>query len=316
MSFESSCLVLSSDINNIEFALVSIKSFYLYNDESIKSFILISDDVDFKIISEYLHQSTKILFVDESKLEGVKFRSARPLSRAAYYRLLIPEILPSNITKALYIDTDVLVRRNIEHLFELDISNYILAAVEDITILKNEHRAQMGLSINNKYFCSGFMLLNINKWRNEVNIDSLISWSKKDRMVYFHDQDVLNFFFKKKWLELPRIYNTFIPFNYVGLWGAKINYNSSYSIHFYHYYKPWNNFYSLNSKLSFFRKEWSNLYFDIFNYNNKKIKINSSKFEILRWQISILLWNLSLFFRATALTKILINIKNKIYEKV
>jgi lipopolysaccharide biosynthesis glycosyltransferase len=316
MSFEGSCLVLSSDINNIEFALVSIKSFYLHNDKSIKSFILISDDVDFKIISGYLHQSTEILFVDETKLEGVKFRSSRPLSRAAYYRLLIPELLPSKITKALYIDTDVLVRRNIEHLFDLDISNYILAAVEDITILKNEHRAQMELSIKDKYFCSGFMLLNINKWRNEVNTESLISWSKKNRLVFFHDQDVLNFFFKKKWLELPRCYNTFIPFNYVGLWGAKINYNSSYSIHFYHYYKPWNSFYSLNSKLSFFRKEWSNLYFDIFNYNNKKIKINSSKFEILRWQISISLWNLSLFFRATALTKTLINIKNKIYEKI
>ena len=58
-----------------------------------------------------------IYSVDESKLEGVVFRKNRPLTKAAYYRVLLPEVLDVSIEKVLYLDCDIVVVGEVKELF-------------------------------------------------------------------------------------------------------------------------------------------------------------------------------------------------------
>ena len=52
-------------------------------------------------------------------------------SMAHYFRLLAPRVLPMDINKVLYLDSDLIVRDSLRDLWSIDLSGYALAAVED-----------------------------------------------------------------------------------------------------------------------------------------------------------------------------------------
>ena len=72
-----------------------------------------------------------------------------------YYRLLMANILPSNINKILYLDSDIIVRGDIEELWEYDISNYALGAVLDQSCDDIRNSNRIGLPPLSDYYNSG-----------------------------------------------------------------------------------------------------------------------------------------------------------------
>lgn len=146
--------------------------------------------------------------VDASRLQGVKFRKHRPLTMAAYYRLLLSSVLP-DVDKVLYLDVDTAVLCDIKPLFDLEIDGYALAAVKDVVPCFDDHRSALSLPYSSDYFCSAVMLVNLKYWRDNDAEDRLIEFAKRDRIVYCHDQDALNYVFKGKWFQLPPKWNRF-----------------------------------------------------------------------------------------------------------
>jgi len=126
-------------------------------------------------------------------------------SKANYYRLLIPEILPISIRKVLYLDSDLIVRKPIFDLWNTDIENYYLAAVENPG-MRNFDRLFMPK--DSKYFNSGVMLINVEKWRREGVHNKALAFirSYPDR-IKFWDQDGLNAILYGQWKELPIKWN-------------------------------------------------------------------------------------------------------------
>lgn len=55
------------------------------------------------------------------------------ISKEAYYRLLVTELLPKNIERALYLDTDILIRGNLKDLYNINLDGNLIAAVIDKT---------------------------------------------------------------------------------------------------------------------------------------------------------------------------------------
>jgi lipopolysaccharide biosynthesis glycosyltransferase len=184
--------------------------------------------------------------VDASKLDGVQFREEYPLSIAAYYRILLSSIVDDNISKILYLDSDVVVANNIMSIFSLDIDNYALAAVEDHQTT-NEHRMQLSLPYDAKYFNSGVMFINLDYWRKNNSENQLLEFAKRKRRVYFHDQDALNKVFNSQWFLLPHKWNKFHICQTDNLsfhdWRDKYEYSKHpMIIHFAATEKPWINF--------------------------------------------------------------------------
>ena len=147
--------------------------------------------------------------VDTSILDGVRFRDKMPLTKAAYFRLLFASILEDNIHRVLYLDCDMVVTGDVIPLFHLLLDNYALAAVRDSkTIpLSDIHRFQLGFSYEDDYFNSGMMMINLDYWRKEQVEPLLLEYAKRDRIVFYHDQDALNYVFKGRWYRLSPKWN-------------------------------------------------------------------------------------------------------------
>lgn len=126
-----------------------------------------------------------------------------------YYRLLMANILPSNINKILYLDSDIIVRGDIEELWEYDISNYALGAVLDQSCDDIRNSNRIGLPPLSDYYNSGVLLINLDFWRKQHIGEQCIRYVKENaENVLYPDQDALNIITQHKWIKLPFQYNT------------------------------------------------------------------------------------------------------------
>lgn len=141
------------------------------------------------------------------KIDGI------PATPTAIYKFFIPEIL-GKTDKVLYLDGDIIVQKDLENLFKIDINNYYIGAVKD--------SIGFDYKFNDcKYFNSGVMLLNLNKMRQEKVSEKLIEY-RKNGFNKLMDQDTFNYVFNQNTLLLPFEYNTQInKISYVLMYDKK-----------------------------------------------------------------------------------------------
>lgn len=117
----------------------------------------------------------------------------RGITTAAYYRLLIPEII-SEYDQVIYADVDIIFRMDLSELYSLDLTGYYLAATRDIGLnlsydgVKYIH-SMPELELGN-YLQSGFIMLNSKKIREDGLVEKFKEQAK--RKLKFQDQDILN----------------------------------------------------------------------------------------------------------------------------
>lgn len=113
------------------------------------------------------------------------------------------------IDKVLYLDGDIIIRKDLGELYNTDIENYYVAGVRDIGgELGQKFNERIGV---NYYFNSGVMLLNLKKHR-EDNLSDLFVRTKLEHLDWpCMDQDVLNYVMSKNILWLNLIYNCMLP---------------------------------------------------------------------------------------------------------
>ena len=204
----------STDDNYIHHASVMICSLLENNRENtivihLLHDVLSEDNIGF-LTSLVKRYGAVIVFhkVDVDRLQGVKFRARRPLSMAAYYRLLLSSVL-EGIDKVLYLDVDTAVLGDVKPLYDLEMDEYALAAVKDVVPCFDDHRSSLSIPYDSDYFCSAVMLVNLRYWREHGAEAALIEFAKRDRVVFCHDQDALNYVFKNCWYQLPPKWNRF-----------------------------------------------------------------------------------------------------------
>jgi len=207
-------VTINTDDNYIQHAMAMLCSLYENNKEhSITVHVLqkgLSNRSRSFIETLSKRYNNKVLFynVDECQLQGVQFRKNRPLSMAAYYRLLLSSVISKDVDKVLYLDCDMIVLRDVSEIFSLELEDYALAACLDQFPYDQQHRVQLHMEVGEKTFCSGIMLVNLKYWRTHKVESGLLEYAKRHReKVYLHDQDVLNYYFKKKWFLLPPKWN-------------------------------------------------------------------------------------------------------------
>jgi lipopolysaccharide biosynthesis glycosyltransferase len=133
-------------------------------------------------------------------------------SHMAYCRILLPQLL--DVSRLIYLDSDVLVFRDLSGLFDLKLSpGKILAAVPDsetLTLRDDSLRiaGAMNLPADGRYFNSGIMLMNLDELRRENfmerSLEFLKTWSGHYR---FWDQSAINFLLHGRIETLPDSWN-------------------------------------------------------------------------------------------------------------
>lgn len=107
----------------------------------------------------------------------------------------------------LYLDSDIIVRKDLSSLFCLNIDSYYVAASHQLTNSLNEYLATGKLPKDFYYFNSGVMLLNLKALR-ENGIPARLWEDKLNHAQSFNmDEPSFNRVLGEKALHLPIIYN-------------------------------------------------------------------------------------------------------------
>lgn len=203
-------IVMGADDMYIQHSAATMASILLNCDASsnFRFHILdggISTDKKEKLLKLKKLRDFDIQFYDMTKYDWSMFPDNRThTTLATYYRLRIPEVLPENLQKALYLDGDIIVEQDLKELWDTDISNYVLGVVEDVEGIDSRDR----LGLPNKYFNAGVLLLNLEKLRKTDLLKGSVSYLGKNRnRIIYQDQDILNGLFNTQYKDLPLKWN-------------------------------------------------------------------------------------------------------------
>lgn len=159
-----------------------------------------------------------------------------------FFVILFHNLFEEN--RAIYLDSDIIVRGSLDALFLEDLGNFPMAAVED--------------DLTSDSFNSGVMLIDVDAWRAEGVTEKLFELTNQFHESSFGDQGILNILFQKRWKKLPQKYNFMVGMdtvarNYqIASWyqDSLVGEKEAKIIH-YTGEKPW---YGIN--LNRFRNEW------------------------------------------------------------
>lgn len=126
----------------------------------------------------------------EEKIERVSQKTH--VTTTALIKLELPNYF-SNLDKVLYLDSDTIVKGNINDLFCADITDYYLAASFEYWAHLINLRYKIHKDHNEKfYFNSGVMLLNLRKMREDNISEKLWEYKLNSTQTKLMDQECLN----------------------------------------------------------------------------------------------------------------------------
>ena len=146
--------------------------------------------------------------IASSRLRGVP--STKRFGPVTYFRLLIPEILPRSMRRAIYIDADTLVLDDIAKLWRYRLRGHPLGAVQDPLLWTFGSSGlpwdELEIPPHAEYFNSGVLLMDLALWRRESFAYKVFEFARDHtRDIMFPDQDALNGVFAGRWRRLhPR----------------------------------------------------------------------------------------------------------------
>lgn len=116
-----------------------------------------------------------------------------------YARVFVPFLLPEDCDKAILLDSDVVVLRDIERLWNADLGNHSVLAVQDpaISLISSAgglaSYAALNIPPGQPYFNAGVMVINVRKWRlNDVSRRVMEFIHGHAHELNYCDQDGLN----------------------------------------------------------------------------------------------------------------------------
>ncbi|MEO6004553.1 MAG: glycosyltransferase family 8 protein [Opitutus sp.] len=179
-------------------------------------------------------------------------------TEATYYRLMMPQLLPEEVAKVIYLDSDVIVRHPIEDLWAVDLEGLSTAAVFNPRALNYR---QMGLKREADYFNAGVLVMDLNQWRKQrIHQRALEFAIEAADELLCADQDAINHILAGAWKRLDLRWNqqfkffkhsaSFLRVPWLELRRAR---SGPYIVHYSTNTKPWH---------SDNEHPWRDLYFD------------------------------------------------------
>lgn len=162
-----------------------------------------------KLAKSYRHTINfyPIILSDEMLGALANVRAIGRWTLASMYRLVLPALIQAD--KIIYLDCDVLVNMDIVELWEIDLGDYYLGAVQDQGIHGVAQTViDCGLNPDN-YFNSGVILFELNNIRQKVNwYEDVLNFLRNFPNTAMPDQDILNSVFGGNHLQLEGHFNS------------------------------------------------------------------------------------------------------------
>lgn len=178
------------------------------------------------------------------------------LDLQCFYRLLIPGLLP-HVDKAIYIDCDTIICKDLSELYTRNMNMYYVMGVKAAAFMANNRfevrkLQELGIPSMKQYINSGFLVMNLANMRRDSIQDKFLELANRNFMQ--EDQDVINVACYDHIRHLPLKYNVMIKYfgtdehsNEVGKQVYSPDeiaeaMSSPVIIHYANKTKPWNDF--------------------------------------------------------------------------
>lgn len=191
------------DDGYIPFLAVSLQS--LIENSKKENFYLIKilytniSEENQKKIQKFEQENVSIEFVDLNYyIEKIKDKlyTRDYYSKTTYFRLFIPNLYPQ-YTKALYLDSDIVVLEDVADLYNTNMENDLVAAAPDdviqtIEVFQEYAEKVVGVADYKNYFNAGVLLMNLDELRKFDFQEKFIYSLDKIKFSVAQDQDYLN----------------------------------------------------------------------------------------------------------------------------
>lgn len=203
-------------MTQINIALGMTREWQKYARVTVASILLnasLKDDYKFYIMCDAFSQNDKIMFsklscIKDAEFEFIKMNNGEFdgaihdwLGVSSSYRLKLSTLTKED--KILYLDSDIVVLKDIKELYSHDVSNYYLAGIEDKC--SSFMRNRVGLREGEVFINGGVQLMNLDRFRKD-NLEKVI-FEKLRASSFYTDQDVINDVCRGRILSLPLKYN-------------------------------------------------------------------------------------------------------------
>lgn len=204
--------ILKNNVSNSKY------HFYIFtNNLSFKNKILTW------LFIKNMGQKATIKKIDTTPIDNGRNYSKHPfykyITRISAGRLIMVDYLPKDVSKILYLDSDIIAMKDLSIIYNTNLDNKVVA------MAKNEN-------ISEEYYNAGVILIDVNKWKQANILAKIKNFDIKKCSI--PDQDIINGLFFHQIQELPTNYNYFKR--------TPESYTSKQNIYIRHYIGP-NKFY-------------------------------------------------------------------------
>lgn len=200
-------IVFATDENYVQHLCVAIVSLLKNNRDKHFTIYIINGGISAQILKRVEALTSRFkcelisIPIEDEVFSGLV--ATNHFTKANYYRLLIPSFI--FVDRILYLDADIVVNGSIEDLYNVDIGDCLVGAVENPGF---DRHAELGMNKASKYFNSGVMVINLMKWRQEDIAGRVIRFvSDHPAEVMFVDQCGLNSIIDGNWHSMLLKYN-------------------------------------------------------------------------------------------------------------
>lgn len=164
-------------------------------------------------VAENYNRSLDFVIIELSKLEGIFLNRFQP-NKIIYAYVMAPMLLDGVTNKLLVLDADILVQCDISKLWDTDIEDFHVAAIQE-PIMEDSRKIDLEMPLTVPYFNAGVLLINCQKWREDKVGKRAIRFAiDRSDIIHFHDQDALNHLLwgsckivHPKWNQINNIHN-------------------------------------------------------------------------------------------------------------
>lgn len=258
-------VVLAANQNYIPILYTCVQSIVDHvSDENNYKIYILHTDIDQEsrtIFTDRLNrENVECIFINVTTyVSGYVLQAKQHISTETFYRFLILEIL-KDYSKVIYLDSDMIIRRDLADLFQIDIGDCLIAATKDPDFagqcnMKNSEMLQycqnvIGLKNPSLYFQAGVLLFHVAEFNKVTSTQALFEMA--DTGIYrFSDQDILNIVCKGRVFYLDMAWNMLFDCDHFR-WHNVIRYaphtildeyeearKHPYIIHYAGFLKPW-----------------------------------------------------------------------------
>lgn len=210
-------LLISFDEDYTSHAIDMLHSITLNNDASLEIYLLYENlsHTSLNVIREFV-EANEIGNIHEYYINGKIYsfpHTIKYIPEVTYYRLFAPFIINEKIDRLLYLDCDIIVDGKIDELYNLDMGDNVIAGCKnmlckEMSYLNNVFNTNLNLPVTNDYINAGVLLIDVEKYRNYVSPDKIMSFINENRNnLKMQDQDVINKLFYGKIRHIDNKFN-------------------------------------------------------------------------------------------------------------